>query len=52
MTWKKKKDKFFSDIIFTDDDGEITYNPNRDKYDYYPDWLGNSQSEAEFWETM
>lgn len=50
-TWKEDKDIFFEDIIFEDDDGEIRYDINRENYEYYPEWLGNSQSETEFWET-
>lgn len=47
----KIKDLHFEDVIFEDSDGEYRYNNDSDRYEYYPDWLGNSQSEAEFWET-
>lgn len=51
MIWKNKNDTF-DDIIFEDNEGEYKYNPDKDKYEYYPDWLGNVQSENDFWETV
>lgn len=47
----KVKDFHFEDVIFEDSEGEYRYNYDSDKYEYYPDWLGNNQSETEFWET-
>lgn len=51
MIWKNKDD-IFDDIIFEDNEGEYKYNPDKDEYEYYPDWLGNVQSENDFWETV
>lgn len=34
-----------------DSDGEYRYNSETERYDYYPDWLGNSMTEESFWET-
>lgn len=50
---KKVKIKSFhlNDVIFEDTEGEYRYNDSNEQYEYYPDWLGYVQSEAEFWET-
>lgn len=41
----------YEDVIFEDTEGEYRYNDSNEQYEYYPDWLGYVQSEAEFWET-
>lgn len=45
----KVRDSYFEDIIFQDEEGEYRYNCDKDKYEYYPDWLGNVESEENFW---
>jgi len=40
------------DIIYEDDEGDYKYDSDTGTCKYYPDWLGGSQSEEEFWETV
>lgn len=51
LSWKKN-DEFLEDTVFEDSEGEYRYNPDKNSYEYYPDWLGYTQSENDFWETV
>lgn len=42
----------FCDYDDNFDDYEVKYNPDSDRYEHYPDWLGGDISEEEFWETV
>lgn len=52
MSSWKKNDELLEDTVFEDSEGEYRYNPDKNSYEYYPDWLGYAQSENDFWETV